>query len=397
MSTIVLARGRVLPVWAGHPWVYAQAVERIEGAPAAGGVVDVIDPSGNHLGRGYYSPRSAIAVRIMSRDPRDPLDGATIGRRLDDALRLRRRIGLPSADTTGYRLVHAEGDHLPGLVVDVLGDVAAVQLLTLGMKLREEDVFAHVARVTRAATVMEIASPTAAQKEGFESSTRVVRGAEPAALSFRERGFRYTLEPGITQKTGFYFDQRENRAWAERLAAGGARVLDLHAFVGGFALAAARGGASSVRAVDSSAAAVTTLSRVAHENGLGDRIVPERADVLKETERLRRADERFDVVILDPPKLAPSAKHLDRARPMYRKLHEAAARLVAPGGWLLSASCSAALGPDDFVRTATLGARDAGKDLDLVHLGAQGPDHPTPAAFPEGRYLKFGVFRVVGP
>ena len=393
MSTIVLARGRVLPVWAGHPWVYAQAIERIEGAPSAGGVVDVMDPSGNHLGRGYYSPRSAIPVRIMSRDPHDPLEGASIGRRIEDAAALRRKLGLPSPETTGYRLVHAEGDHIPGLIVDVLGDIAAVQLLTLGMKLREEDVFAHVARVTHATTVMEIASP-AAETEGFESVTRVVRGPDPTSIAFLERGFRYDLEPAVTQKTGFYFDQRENRAWAERVAAGGARVLDLHAFVGAFALAAARGGAASVRAVDSSAPAIATLGRLAHANGYGDRIVPERSDVRKEVERLRRAGERFDVVILDPPKLAPSMKHLEKARTMYRKLNEDAARLVAPGGWLLSSSCSAAMVADDFVRTATLGARDGGKDLVLVHLGTQGPDHPTPAAFAEGRYLKFAVFRV---
>ena len=394
MSTIVLSRGRVLPVWAGHPWVYAQAIERIEGAPSPGGVVSVIDPSGNHLGRGYYSPSSAIPVRIMSRDPKDPLDGATIGRRIEAAVALRRALGLPSSETTGYRLVHAEGDHIPGLIVDVLGDVAAVQLLTVGMKLREEDVFAHVARLTQASTIMEIASPSAAQKEGFESETRVVRGPDPAGIRFLERGFHYDLEPTITQKTGFYFDQRENRAWAERLASGGARVLDLHAFVGAFALAAARGGASLVRAVDSSAPAIATLGRLAHEHGFGGRILPEKSDARQEMERLRRAGERFDLVILDPPKLAPSVKHLERARPMYRKLHEDAARLVAPGGWLLSASCSAALVPDDFVRTATLGARDAGKDLVLVHLAGQGPDHPTPAAFAEGRYLKFGVFRV---
>lgn len=382
----------MLPVWAGHPWVYAQAIERIDGAPSAGGVVDVVDGSKNHLGRGFYSPGSAIPVRIMSRDPNEALDGAAIGRRIDAAAALRKTLGLPNAETTGYRLVHAEGDHLPGLVVDVLGDVVAVQLLTLGMKLREEDVYAHVARVTHATSVIEVATASA-QKEGFEQTTRVVRGPDAPAIRFLERGFRYELDGDVRQKTGFYFDQRENRAWLERLSSG-ARVLDLHSFVGSFALAAARGGATHVRAVDSSAPAVATLARISIENGFGDRIVPEKADVSKEIERLRRAGERFDVVVLDPPKLAPSQKHLERARPVYRRLHEAAARLVEPGGWLLSSSCSAALVADDFVRTATLGARDGGKDLVLVHLGAQGPDHPTPAAFAEGRYLKFGVFKV---
>ena len=393
MTTVTLARGRVQPVWAGHPWVFAQAIAKVEGAPSAGDVVDVVDPEGRFQGRGYWSPKSAIPVRIATRDPRDPLDGASIGRALDRAAALRARFGLPGPDTDGYRLVHSEGDGLPGLIVDVLGSVATVQLLTIGMKLREQDIFAHVARVAKVRTVIEVASEKAAAREGFEAKTGVVRGPDPSSLRFRERGLELDLDPVITQKTGFYFDQRENRAMVERLARG-ARVLDLYSFVGAFAMFAVRGGARSVVAVDSSRVAIATASRLAHHHGMSDRITFERADARNRMAELARQKERFDLVVLDPPKLAPTVKHLERARGAYRKLNADAARLVERDGLLVSCSCSAAMSPDELVRTATVGARDAGRDLTLLHMGEQGPDHPVPAAFSEGRYLKCAFFRV---
>lgn len=394
MSTVHLARGRVQPVWAGHPWVYAQAIDHVEGAPAPGDVVDVVDPEGRHHGRGYWSPRSAIPVRIATRDRNDPLDGPSIGRKIEAARALRKRFGLPSIETTGYRLVHAEGDGLPGLVVDVLGKVAVVQMLTIGMKRREDDVFAHVARVADVETVIEVASEKAAGIEGFVAETRVARGPEPKSIELLERGMSFEVPSVITQKTGFYFDQRDNRALVEALAPG-MRVLDLYTFVGAFALFAARGGAQTVTAVDSAVTAITTGARMAHRHGLASKVTFERADAKDEMERLHRRHETFDLVILDPPKLAPTAKHLDKARMLYRKLNADAARLVAPGGFLLSCSCSGAMELEDFKRTAVMGARDAHRDLVLVRTGEQGVDHPSPAAFPEGRYLKACLYRVV--
>jgi 23S rRNA (cytosine1962-C5)-methyltransferase len=393
MSTVHLARGRVQPVWAGHPWVYAQAIDHVEGAPAPGDVVDVVDPEGRHHGRGYWSPRSAIPVRIATRDRHDPLDGPSIARKIEAARELRRRFHLPSVDTTGYRLVHAEGDALPGLVVDVLGSVAVVQLLTIGMKRREDDVFAHVARVAEVETVIEVANEKTAAIEGFVAETRVVRGPERTSIELLERGMAFEVPGAITQKTGFYFDQRDNRALVEQLAPG-MRVLDLYTFVGAFALFAARGGAEHVTAVDSAAPAITVGARLAHRHGYAARVSFERADAKDEMERLHKKRAQFDLVILDPPKLAPSAKHLDKARMLYRKLNGDAARLVAPGGFLLSCSCSGAMELADFKRTAVLGARDVNRDLVLVKTGEQGPDHPSPAAFPEGRYLKACLFEV---
>jgi 23S rRNA (cytosine1962-C5)-methyltransferase len=399
MARVRLKSGHVLPVWSGHPWVYAQAIERVDGAPAAGDVVSVVDARDQVLGRGYWSPGSAIPVRILSRDPEEALDGAFLARRLDEAARVRREwLGLPGPDaagreTDGYRLVHAEGDRLPGLVVDVFGDVAAVQLLTIGMKLREEVIFGEVARVTGCRTIVESPSERSQRLEGFETSARVARGPDVDALRFRERGLSFEIPIGAAQKTGFYFDQRDNRAWLERLCAG-KRVLDAFSYVGAFALAAARGGAERVLAIDASAAAVGAAAVIARQNGLADRIEHTRADVKRTLPELAAAGERFDVVIVDPPKLVPTARHLESGRKAYRRLNATAARLVRDGGLLVSCSCSSAMRPGDFLRTVGTAARDAGRQALLLHLGAQGADHPVPAAFPEGRYLKCAFLRI---
>jgi 23S rRNA (cytosine1962-C5)-methyltransferase len=392
-ARVRLRAGHVQPVWAGHPWVFAQAIERVEGAPAAGDAVSVVDARGNVLGRGYWSPESAIPVRILSRDPDEALETAFLGRRLEEAAAWRKAwLGLPGDETTGYRLVHAEGDGLAGLIVDVFGQAAAVQLLTLGMKRREADVFAEVARVTGAKTIIEVASERTQRLEGFATETQVVRGPALDTLRFRERGFDYALPTSASQKTGFYFDQRENRARLESLVRG-KRVLDAFSYVGAFALAAARGGAEKVTALDASAAAITAGAMIAQHAGLADRIDFVRADVKRALPEMVQRGERFDVVIVDPPKLAPTARHLDQGRKAYRRLNATAVKLLAPGGLLVSCSCSAAIRPGEFLRTVGMAAREAGRDVTLVHLGEQGPDHPVPASFPEGRYLKSAFLR----
>ncbi len=392
MSRVTLRSGRVQPVWAGHPWVFAQAVERLDGAPSPGDVVEVVDPKGKHLGRGFWSPGSAIPVRLVTRSPDEPLDDAALIRRVEAAARLRRELGYPSDETDGYRLVHAEGDALPGLVVDVYRDVAVVQLVTVGMKRREDVLFAAIARATGARTVIEVPAGRSQQAEGIEVETRVVRGPSADGLRFRERGFEYEIPPTLAQKTGFYFDQRDNRALVERLARG-RRVLDLYSYVGAFSLAAARGGATESWAFDSSAAVVAEGATIATNNGLAERIRYARGDVRHVLGGLLQERQRFDLVVVDPPKLAPTTRHLARAQTAYRRLNARALELLERGGLLVSCSCSAALRPDDLVRVLTMAGRDAARDLTLLHVGQQGMDHPVPAAFPEGRYLKCAVVR----
>jgi 23S rRNA (cytosine1962-C5)-methyltransferase len=261
------------------------------------------------------------------------------------------------------------------------------------MKRREQEVFAHVARVTGASSLVEVASGPAQKREGIESETGVVRGPDLTELIFRERGFDYAVPLDVAQKTGFYFDQRENRALVERLAAG-RRVLDAFTYVGAFALAAARGGAERVVALDASAPAITTAAAIAQRHGLASKIALSRADVKKALPAMARENERFDLVVVDPPKLAPSARHLDQGRRAYRKLNANALRLLEPGGVLVTCSCSGALRPSDFLRTVGMAARDARREVSLLSMGQQGPDHPVPVSFPEGRYLKCAILRV---
>ena len=394
MGTVRLRSGHVQPVWAGHPWVFAQAIEHIEGAPGAGDVVSVVDARDQVIGRGFWSPKSAIPVRILSRDPDEALDAAFLGRRIEQAGGWRKQlVDLPSAETTGYRLVHAEGDGLAGLIVDVYGKTAVVQLLTYGMKRRELDVFAHVARVSGAETILEVASERMQRLEGFEATTGIVRGADVDRLRFRERGFELEIGLDVAQKTGFYFDPRDNRAVVERFARG-RRVLDAFSYVGAFALAAARGGAESVLAIDSSAAAIATGAAIAAHHGYVDRIEHRKDDVKRAFKELASKKELFDLVVIDPPKLAPTVRHLDQGRKAYRRLNAAALRLVRREGILVTCSCSAAVKSGDFLRTLGLAARDADREVVLLSLGGQGPDHPVPPAFPEGRYLKCAILRV---
>ncbi len=394
MSRVTLRAGRVQPVWAGHPWVFAPAVPGVDGAPAAGDVVEVVDPKGKHLGRGFWSPRSAIPIRIVTRRPEEALDEALLARRVEAAAAHRRELGLPGEDTDGYRLVHAEGDGLPGLIVDVYRDVAVVQLLTIGMKRHEDAVFAAVARATSARSVMEVPGGRAQKTEGIEVEARVVRGPDVLALRFRERGFEYEIPPALAQKTGFYFDQRDNRAIVERLARG-RRVLDLYSYVGAFGLAAARGGASEVLAFDGNAAVVAEGAAIAAANGLAERVSFARGDVKNVLGDLIAEGRRFDLVVVDPPKLAPTVRHLTRAQAAYRRLNARALEVLERGGLLVSCSCSSALKADDLLRVIALAARDAAREVTLLAMGQQGMDHPVPVAFPEGRYLKCAFVRAL--
>ncbi|HVS02556.1 MAG TPA: class I SAM-dependent rRNA methyltransferase [Thermoanaerobaculia bacterium] len=388
MSRLVLKPGHVKPVWAGHPWVYAQAVARIEGPAAAGDVVAVEDAEGNVLGEGYYSPRSAIPVRLLTRGSDERVAPGLLAERIAAAAARRRELlALPSTDSDGFRLVHAEGDGLPGLVVDAYGDTACAQLLTAGIKRREEEVYDALAALPGVARVVEVGSRDSERLEGFRSTTRTVRGSDTEALTFRERGIGWRIPLGLAQKTGFYFDQRENRGRVEALAAG-RRVLDAYSYVGGFALAAARGGARGVVAVDRSEAVLAAGRENAAANGLTDLVEWRRGDARRDLRRLAAAGERFDLVVVDPPKLAPTARHLPAARRAYRQLDTAALGLVAAGGLLVTCSCSAAFGVEDLLRTLAAAGRRTGRRLAVLHVGQQAPDHPTPPAFPEGRYLK---------
>lgn len=392
MPTVRLKPGHVQPVWAGHPWVYAQAIDRIEGGATAGDEVSVVDPRGNLLGRGFYSPKSAIPVRLLVRDDATHIDGAFFRRRIDRALGARKVLGLPDADTTGYRLVHADGDALPGLIVDRFDDVLVVQLLTIGMKHREGLVLEALEAAVRPRAIVERTPGNVAKAEGFDATNGVVRGESIAALSFRERGFEYSVPMELGQKTGFYFDQRGLRARVEALA-NGARVLDTYSYVGAFALAAARGGATEVRAIDENALALEVAAEHARENGVLDRVTFARQDARQALQDASKGG-GWDLVVVDPPRLAPTRGAREQALLAYARLAEQGCRATKLGGLLVFCSCSAAVDLAALTRALATGAQRANVQAIVLERHFQGVDHPVPAAFGEGLYLKALIARM---
>jgi 23S rRNA (cytosine1962-C5)-methyltransferase len=389
-AAVRLKPGHVQPVWMGHPWVFAQAIDRVEGGATAGDEVSVLDPRGNLLGRGFYSPGSAIPVRLLVRDEKTRIDAAFFRSRIERAVGARASLGLPSDQTSGFRLIHAEGDGLPGLVVDRFGDVLAVQFGTVGMKLREAEILAALEAVTGARSIVDRTSVQTAKIERFEAGAGVVKGAQVSCLEVLERGLRFPIPLELGQKTGFYFDQRSLRARVEQLAHD-RRVLDTYCFVGAFAIAAARGGAREVIAVDENALAIEVGAECARTNGVADRVRFSKQDARRV---LADAHGSFDLVIADPPRLAATRASRDQALVAYAKLAENACRATRPGGIVVLCSCSAAVDLVALTRALAQGATHANVEAVVLERWFQGADHPTPAAFGEGLYLKALIARV---
>ena len=381
-AKVVLRRGRARPLWFGHPWVYANAVERIDGDAAAGAAVSLVDHDGRLIGRGLYNPRSQIAVRLLTRTD-EAIDAAFFRTRLQAAVALRRRLGLPSERTSAYRLVNSEGDDLAGLVVDVFGDAVVVQVTTLGLAQRRADIFDAIEEALRPRTLYEVAAASYADLEGFSAQTRVARGESRPRVPCREDGLALEVEPLAGQKTGMFLDQRPNRMRVGTLAHG-ARVLDVYSYAGGFALQAARGGAVEVTAVDSSARAVARIEAHAAANGLSVRAVEADAFRFLETATPRS----YDLVVVDPPKFARARKDVDAARKGYERLNALALTACAPGALLVTCSCSQNVDPPEFERILAAGAKLAQRHVRLLERASAGPDHPLPPGFVEGQYLK---------
>lgn len=393
MATVKLKPGHVQPVWAGHPWVYAQAIERVQGGATAGDEVSVLDPRGNLMGRGFYSPGSAIPVRILVRDATTHIDGAFFRERVAKALAWRNTMGYPSHETTGFRLVHAEGDGLPGLIVDRFDDVLVMQLLTFGMKARE-GLILEALEALKPRAILDRTPTSSAKAEAFEPASGVVRGQDITELAMKERGLAYRIPLELGQKTGFYFDQRGLRARVEMLAKG-RRVLDAYSYVGAFGMAAARGGAREVVAVDESAIALEVAAECARANGLHERIRFVKQDARKALQEAgTSAQGGFDLCVVDPPRLAPTSRAREGALVAYSKLAELGCRATKPGGILVLCSCSAAVDLTALTRALAIGAMRANVQAVVVERHFQGADHPVNAAFGEGLYLKALLARV---
>jgi len=388
-AKVILRQGRARPLWFGHPWVYANAVMRAEGNPQPGDVVSLVDHDGRFIGRGFYNSRSQIPVRLCTRAD-EAVDAAFFRARVARAKAVRARLGLPGERTNVYRLINSEGDDLPGLVVDVYADTAVAQLTTLGMAARRGEIYDALEAELGVTTIFEIAPASYAELEGFAAGSRVARGQSRAAVEIVEDGIALEVEPLSGQKTGMFIDQRETRARVGALARG-ARVLDLYAYAGGFSLAAARGGAASVTAVDSSARAVARTLAHAQKNGVTVEAVEADAFRFLETATPRS----FDLLVVDPPKFARARKDLDAARKGYERLNALAMQAAAPGAILVTCSCSQNVDAETFERIVAAGAKQSGREVRVFERRGPAADHLLPPGFTEGQYLKVLLCYVV--
>ena len=396
--TVVLKRNRAKPVLQRHPWVFSGAIQRVEGDAADGdpvGIVDVRDAGGNWLARGTLNRRSQIVVRLLTWRQDEPVDLAFWQRRLERAIAARQALA-DDLTTTACRLVHAESDYLPGLIVDRYGEWLVVQFLTLGVE-RWKGLLVDllVTLVDGVRGVYERSDVDVRAKEGLPQRTGLLWGEEPPELvEVLENGHRFLVDVRQGHKTGFYLDQRENRA---RLPAfcDGAEVLDVFAYTGGFGVYAMGGGASQVTLVESSAPALDLARRNLALNGL-DRRGAEyvEGDVFSVLRGYRAQGCRFDVAVLDPPKFAHSERDVERAARAYKDVNLLAFRLLRPGGVLFTFSCSGAVSADLFQKIVFGAAVDAERDAQIVGYLAQGADHPVALTFPQGAYLKGLICRV---
>ena len=387
-AALVLAAGRDRSLRRHHPWIYAGAIARVEGEPAAGDTVLVLSAAREPLARAAYSPQSQIRARIWTFDPRERVDAAFIARRMEAAIALRARLAL-SQHTNALRLVHGESDRLPGLIVDRYDDVLVVQFLSAGAERWRETVLDTLAAATGCTAIYERSEASVRALEGLPPRAGFVRGQRDARrCPIVEYGLHFRVDVAEGQKTGFYLDQRENRQRVRALAADRA-VLDAFCYTGGFAIAALAGGARRVLAVESSSAALAVARENLAVNGL--EAAPAsfvHADSFAHLRRLCAAGERFDLVVLDPPKLAPAAAHLRAAARAYKDINLLAFRLLAPGGLLATFSCSGAVSPALFQSIVAGAARDAGVDARILERLGAAADHPVALEFPEGEYLK---------
>ncbi|MBI4866460.1 MAG: class I SAM-dependent rRNA methyltransferase [Candidatus Wallbacteria bacterium] len=388
MLTITLKKSEERRIRAGHLWIFSNEIETIDGKAQPGALAVVKSATGHFVGLGYHNRASLIACRILTRH-QDTIDEAFFAKRLKAALALR-QAWYPGE--TAYRLVFSEGDFLPGFIADRYGDTVAVQTTTAGA---EEllPMFLEALRRAVSPRVIVLRNDTSARAlEGLASYVKLAHGELEGPLEAVIDGLRYKVDPLAGQKTGFYFDQRDNRVLAARLCEG-KRVLDAYCYTGSWALSAARAGAQSVTAVDSSGPALALGRENFLANGLADRIEPLEKDVPAFLDQARETGRSFDVVFLDPPPFARTKKDLKEALVAYERINRKALELVSEGGYLVTSSCSYHVSAEDFVRTLARAAAPTGRSLRMLELRGQSHDHPAVPAMPETRYLKCAILQ----
>jgi 23S rRNA (cytosine1962-C5)-methyltransferase len=399
---LILRPGKERSLVRRHPWVYDTAVARVKGRPAPGATVAVRGADGGWLAWAAYSPASTLRARCWSFVEAESIDRAWLAARVQAAVARRAPL---AADSDALRLVFGEADALPGLVADRYGDHLVLQFQAAGVDAQREALLDALVAATGCAGVYERSDSATRRREGLPAASGLLRGVEPPErIAIVEHGLRCWVDVRRGHKTGFYIDQRDNRALARRLAQRWAathgrapRALNCFCYTGGFSLALAAGGAGSVLSIDSSADALALAADNAALNGQHGLHEWRGADVFDALRALRAdADGGFDLVVLDPPKFAASHHHVDRAARAYKDIALNALRLLAPGGWLMTFSCSGAIGVDLFQKIIAGAVIDARVDCQMLARLAAGEDHPLLMTHPEGEYLKGLLLQRIG-
>jgi 23S rRNA (cytosine1962-C5)-methyltransferase len=392
MAELILHPGKERSLHKRHPWVFDSAVARLAGQARPGDTVTLVDGRGKPLAKAAWSPRSKIRARVWSFDVDTTIDHAFFKRRVQAAVD--RRAALPElAGQQGLRLIHAESDGLPGVIADKYGDTVVLQLTSAGAEKWRGAVVDGLAQATGCARIYERSDSEVRGLEGLEPATGWLLGAPPAGeIVIDEHGVNLAVDIVAGHKTGFYLDQRDNRRLLAELSRD-RRVLNCFCYTGGFSLQALAGGAASVLSLDSSQPA---LDRAAANLALNPQLAAGRAhdvawrcaNVFDELRKLKAAGASFDLIVLDPPKFAPSASHAEKASRAYKDINLLGCRLLAPGGFLMTYSCSGGIGVELFQKIVAGAAIDSGRTARIVRRLQGAADHPVDLAFPEGEYLK---------
>ena len=393
-AAVILKKGEGWTLKAGGAWIFDNEIDKVEGTPEDGSLVEVRDFDGYGMGTGFYNSRSKIRVRMMSRKAGQPIDRDFLRMRVQNAWDYRKK----TVDTSSCRIIFGEADFLPGLVVDKFSDVLVVQSLALGIDRMKEEILSLLVEVLRADGVeirgiYERSDAKVREQEGLPRQKGFIGAEFPTRVQIVENGVRYEVDVEDGQKTGFFLDQKYNRLAIQRLCRD-ARVLDCFTHTGSFALNAGIAGASSVLGVDASQLAVDQARINAELNGLSDRVQFQCADVFDLLPELERQGEQFDVVILDPPAFAKSRASVKNATRGYRDINLRGMKLVRDGGYLATCSCSHFMTYELFTQTIAQAARSAHVRLRQVEYRTQAPDHPILWAADESYYLKFYIFQV---
>ena len=387
MKSLHLKAGRDKSLKRRHPWIFSGAVEKVDGAPARGETV-LVKSAGQPIAVAAWSPQSQICARVWSFDCSVFVDERFFKEKINRAVAL--RASLPAFHhSNALRLVHGESDGLPGLIVDRYADVLVAQFLSAGAEKWREEILNSLVEITGCEAIFERSDAEVRALEGLQPRTGFARGnREAKRCPIVEYGLHYRVDVEAGQKTGFFLDQRENRQRVRALAAG-REVLDAFCYTGGFSVAALAGGATQVTAVDSSAAALEVAKENLAANAMdGSKISLEQADVFAYQRLLRDRGKRFGLVVLDPPKFAPTAAQAKNAARAYKDINLLALRLLKPGGLLATFSCSGGVPAELFQSIVAGAAADAGVDAKIIERFGAAADHPVALQFPEGDYLK---------